>query len=246
MQYGPKIVTNGLVFYVNAADRKSYAGTGTTWQDISTNGLSGSSCLKGSPSPAYSSSNGGYLSTGAYNSGKYFDWGTNISAVNFTSSNFTIMVMFLPNSASFSGRTLGLFGYGRVFLRGYYMLISKTAASKLSFMTNGTGGGSNQQETRSSDFSVYSGKWVFLTVVRNGTSVRIYANNTDITETAGTHSNPASNTTNQLVLAASTETDVTTDSVFDGNFASFGMYNRALSTSELTQNFNSQRLRFGL
>ncbi|NCV08700.1 MAG: hypothetical protein EBW51_08960 [Actinobacteria bacterium] len=178
MQYGPKIVTNGLVFYVNAADRKSYAGTGTTWQDISTNGLSGSSCLKGSPSPAYSSSNGGYLSTGAFNSGKYFDWGTNISAVDFTSSNFTIMVMFLPNSASFSGRTLGLFGYGRVFLRGYYMLISKTAASKLSFMTNGTGGGSNQQETRSSDFSVYSGKWVFLTVVRNGTSVRIYANTT--------------------------------------------------------------------
>jgi len=35
---GPKIVTDGLVFYVDAANPKSYPGTGTVWYDLSSNG----------------------------------------------------------------------------------------------------------------------------------------------------------------------------------------------------------------
>jgi hypothetical protein len=242
MQYGPKIVTNGLVFYVNAADKASFSGSGSNnWKDISATSVSGASALKGSPS--FNASNGGYLTTGAYNSGKYFDWGTNISAVNFTSSNFTIMVMFLPNSSNFTGGHIGLFSYcGAGYSVGYSMVLSKGEYNKISFFTNNS---PNQQETRSSDFSVYSGKWVFLNVVRNGTSVRIYVNNVDITQTAGTHSNPTSNTTHQLVLAGDTQAGVV-GNTWDGNFASFGMYNRALSASELTQNFNAVRSRFGI
>ena len=41
MNYGPKTVTNGLVFCVDAADKNSYSGTGTTWNDISGNGNNG-------------------------------------------------------------------------------------------------------------------------------------------------------------------------------------------------------------
>jgi hypothetical protein len=241
MQYGPKIITNGLVFYVNAADKARFSGSGSNnWKDISTTGVSGASALIGSPS--FNASNGGYLTTGAYNSGKYFNWGTNISAVNFTSSNFTIMVMFFSNSSNFTGGQIGLFSYGLTPVRGYHLMISKVEYNKLSFFTNNF---PNQQETRSSDFSVYSGKWVFLTIVRNGTSVRIYANNVDITQTAGTHSDPASNTTSELILANETQGGAI-GFTWDGNFASFGMYNRALSASELTQNFNAVRSRFGI
>ena len=32
--YGKSIVTDGLVFYVDAANSKSYSGTGTTWTDL--------------------------------------------------------------------------------------------------------------------------------------------------------------------------------------------------------------------
>jgi len=35
---GPKIVTDGLVLALNAADKNSYPGSGTTWYDISGNG----------------------------------------------------------------------------------------------------------------------------------------------------------------------------------------------------------------
>ena len=105
----------------------------------------------------------------------------------------------------------------------------------------------NSQETISSDFSVYSGQWVLLSFVRSGSSIKIYANTTDITETAGTHVNPVSNTTNPLVLNAVTQFASTVDSfVLDAYFASFMMYSKALSVSELSRNFDSTRRRFSL
>lgn len=36
--YNPRIVTDGLIMYVDAANSKSYSGSGTTWTDISGNG----------------------------------------------------------------------------------------------------------------------------------------------------------------------------------------------------------------
>ena len=39
--YGPKIVTDGLVLCLDAADRNSYPGSGSTWYDLSGNGKNG-------------------------------------------------------------------------------------------------------------------------------------------------------------------------------------------------------------
>jgi len=235
---GPKIVTSGLVFCANAADKKSYIGSGTSWKDLTQYSANGT--INGSM--AFSSNNGGYLIGGVYNTGKYISWGTGLSQVNFTSSDFTISIMFNPASDNFDGGHRGVFGYGGYTARGYYTMISKVVPNKLSFFTNGSG---NQQETRSSTFSVYSGQWILLSFVRSGSSVKIYVNTTDITETAGTHVNPASNTTNPLVLASATQFD-TLDSVFNANYASFMIYNKALSASELSRNFDSMRRRFSL
>ena len=38
---GPKIVTSGLVLALDAADKNSYKGTGTTWRDLSGNNNTG-------------------------------------------------------------------------------------------------------------------------------------------------------------------------------------------------------------
>jgi hypothetical protein len=45
--HGPKIVRDGLVLYLDAADKTSYPGSGTTWYDLSGNGFHHS--LSGSP-----------------------------------------------------------------------------------------------------------------------------------------------------------------------------------------------------
>ncbi len=38
---GPKTITNGLVLYLDAANKKSYPGSGTTWTDLSGNVYNG-------------------------------------------------------------------------------------------------------------------------------------------------------------------------------------------------------------
>ena len=38
---GPRVVTDGLVLALDAADKNSYPGSGTTWNDISGNGWNG-------------------------------------------------------------------------------------------------------------------------------------------------------------------------------------------------------------
>ena len=55
--YGPRIVTDGLVLALDAADRNSYPGSGTNWFDLSGNGNTGTL----TNGPTYSSANGGSL-----------------------------------------------------------------------------------------------------------------------------------------------------------------------------------------
>ena len=56
--YGPTVVTDGLVLALDAADRNSYPGSGTTWTDLSGNGNNGTL----DNSVTYTSNNGGGLS----------------------------------------------------------------------------------------------------------------------------------------------------------------------------------------
>ena len=55
--YGPRIITDGLVLCLDAADKNSYPGNGTTWSDLSGNGNNGT-LING---PAFNSSNLGSL-----------------------------------------------------------------------------------------------------------------------------------------------------------------------------------------
>jgi hypothetical protein len=52
-----KIVTNGLVLALDAADKNSYPGSGTTWRDMS--GNNSNSTLTNSPT--FNSANGGSI-----------------------------------------------------------------------------------------------------------------------------------------------------------------------------------------
>lgn len=54
---GPSIVKDGLVLYLDAANVKSYPGTGTTWNDLSGNGNNGT-LVNG---PTFNTGNGGSL-----------------------------------------------------------------------------------------------------------------------------------------------------------------------------------------
>jgi len=77
---GPKIVRDGLVLSLDAADRNSYVSGSTTWRDLSGNNNSGSL----TNGPTFSSANGGVIVLDGAND--YID-----VPINLTNTNYTIM-----------------------------------------------------------------------------------------------------------------------------------------------------------
>jgi hypothetical protein len=95
---GPKIVTNGLVLALDAADRNSYPGSGTTWRDISGNNYSGS-LINGT---SFNSSNGGVFSFDGV------DDYLSLPNMNYsTSSNTTIEILMKITETSIRTPTAG-------------------------------------------------------------------------------------------------------------------------------------------
>ncbi len=77
---GPNIITNGLILELDAANRKSYPGSGTTWTDLSGNGNTGTL----TNGPTFSSANGGSIVFDGVDD--YVNCG-NASSLNFERTN---------------------------------------------------------------------------------------------------------------------------------------------------------------
>ena len=90
---GPDVIDTGLVLALDAADRNSYPGSGTTWRDLSGNGRNGT--LNG---VGYNSANGGSLSFDGVNA--YVDFGNSSVFNQSGGKSFTITCWALFNSAT--------------------------------------------------------------------------------------------------------------------------------------------------
>lgn len=120
VNYNPGIVTDGLVLCVDAANSKSYPGTGTTWNDISSSALN----CDLNPSPTY-------------NSDGYFV---------FDGTNDQVYVTGLPAMTSYSvesvhyrtGESLvGATGYSTIFGSGGSNRLLVTSSNLLAQMGGG-------------------------------------------------------------------------------------------------------------
>jgi hypothetical protein len=89
--YSPKIVTDGLVLYLDAANSKSYPGSGTTWGDLSRSQNNGA-LVNG---PTFSSANNGILTFNGSNQS------ANMSAAagTFGTGDFTISFWWKSTAA---------------------------------------------------------------------------------------------------------------------------------------------------
>jgi hypothetical protein len=101
LSHNPRIVTDGLVLCLDAANPKSYSGSGTTWKDLSGNGNNGT-LVNG---VGYNSGNGGSLSFDGVND--YVDLSS--STYNYTTQN-SILIAFKPSNV--------LNRWGEVFQKG--------------------------------------------------------------------------------------------------------------------------------
>lgn len=220
-KYSPQIVTSGLVLALDAANRNSYPRTGTSWYDLSGNANTGTL----TNGPTFSNTNGGTIVfPGNVDNRVQTSYGP-------TFTNFTISLWFKDNNSVQYGRLLD-----KSYTGGFWLGRNGSTA-------NSWGGGILES---SPPYGIYltltDGQWHFLTSIRSGTSHILYGDG-------------ITNTTNNVV--SSTALDTTTLAIggwsgglgsqqFTGNISTVMMYNRALSTTEVLQNYNATKSRFGL
>jgi len=214
------IVTSGLAMHLDASNASSYPGSGTTWTSL-VNGYTGSM----GTGVGYSSSNSGVITfNGAGTS--YVNFYASASALSATTNNFSVEAWYQSNN-NFPGiiRT-GISSSGFVF--GYYSGTA-TAWKVTKYGVIDLSAGTIPQNTA----------WHQVVLTYSSTTgTRVYVD--------GALSGSAVN--NNTNLAAGNEFSVgRSESVtMNGSMGIFRWYSSVLSATDVLQNFNANRSRYGI
>lgn len=222
---GLKIITDSLLVQLSADDYIS----GTSW--AYKNLLNYSAKLSGNP--GYTDlSYGSYLDFDGVDDFAYLDQ-TNL---NFTTGDFSICMWVRLNSLSTnqSGQGPCLFYKGYYRASGYYLSVN--TAGGLSFVTNQAGA---NQVSASNTGVIGINNWYFIAVTRQGNSVRLYVNGTDVTSTAGSHVNPALATADPKIGLYDQSSSYKIYARIKLGY--FIAYSKKLSAIEVNQNFNATK-----
>ena len=221
----PNIVKNGLVFALDAANTRSYPGTGTVWTDLSQVGNNGT-LVNG---PTFNTANGGSIVFDGTND--YVNLG-NPQILNFgDSSSYSIcfwLIKFTP-------------------FKNYDEIISKGVSGnqRIHFLIDSTGK-LFRWDAFSTDGLVLN-KWTNITYTYNSSGIN---SGTEIFYLDGiqtsirTGSMPSWASSNDIWLGYHAISGGSWP--FNGRIAQTLIYNKALLATEVLQNFNAQKGRFGL
>ena len=233
--YGPRIVTDGLIACLDAANTKSYPRSGTVWRDISGNGRNGTL----TNGPTFSAANGGsIIFDGVDDFVECGNFADNLGEMTISAwFNVTNTWSGYTTIASKISSFLDGAGWGFTFISG----------AKLGFFTQQAGGASYRFFNTNDDLStnVWTHGAATLTGGVNGT-IQIYVNGIARTlqnQSVGTVTNTSTATPFRIGYWAN-QSGVSR--YFGGNIANVSIYNRALSPNEILQNYNATKGRFKL
>jgi hypothetical protein len=221
----PPIVTSGIVSNLDASFVSSYPKTGTTWYDLSGNAYSGATTNVGI---SYNSGIPGFLNL---NDGYIENIGTT-SSFSFIQNTavFTISALVRLTDLSVSRSLMSTFRNGpgeRGFSLGY-----NTTGNSLEFqMTNGS---NYIFSNLGSDFFV-ANTWVFVTIVGDGSTIYYYKNG--IFQTSSESLGTLSTGNSARILSIGKSEAIPNNWI--GDISQTLIYNRALSSSEVLQNYNA-------
>jgi hypothetical protein len=223
---GPDIVTDGLVLHLDAANRKSYPGSGTSWNDLSGNGNTGT--LTGGV--GYNSANGGYLTfdgTNDYVNVPHSD------SLNITGNTTTFGGWIYSNTSTkyqlFVVKSTGA-------SRQYGMFLSQEGLFKMYIILNGVVVEGNV--TLSSPWTSFA--WNYILLVYNGSTIKIYINGSEVYSASAAGNILGS--TNPVRIGW----DPGQGFALVGSISQVSIYNRALTAQEIQQNYNALKGRYGL
>jgi hypothetical protein len=242
----PNIVTDGLVLYLDAANTKSYPGSGTTWVNLvnSSNGT----LING---PTFNSSNGGSITLDGTND--YINFLTFFTS-NYWSENGDWTVSSFHNitgnvggntrSAIFANQRYssetdngGPGGFGVNLISGNYCMN----------LTYDNGLGTTTSYEAHTLIPIVTGSLIEITYTWDGNAktAKAYKNGILISTTTN-----ASYKWSPRSIGITPRVGISTQggwgNYFPGVIYNLRVWNRALNSTEITQNYNSTKTRFGL
>jgi hypothetical protein len=221
--HSPKIVTDGLVLCLDAANKKSYSGTGSVWTDLS-NRSSNATLVS---SPTFSSNNKGIIQ---FNGSTQYAISNSINA-SFTALTFIVFFYRITNGASGAGILFNRGGGGST----TGMNICYPNLNNLGYHWNDDDG----TYLYDSGLSIPLNAWSYCALSVNSTSALFCVNGNFINRI---YSHASTTIGAGLQIGA----DVPTNRYYQSNFALAYLYNRALSSNEILQNYNALKGRFNL
>jgi len=227
--YNPRTVTDGLVLYLDAANPKSYPGSGTVWTDLSGNGNDGT-LVNG---VGYNSANNGSMVFDG--SDDYVTTSNQLDPIAYglfadSTSFWSVSSWFLPDTSNSAAGAITSKG-GGIGGQATYVVWEEGTALKVRLR-----GGTILDITTS-----LTSNWNEVVITWDGTSAKAYLNGLYISDIViGSFSKQTNNF--NMGAAGGTGTGVR----YLGRISDTKVYNRALSSSEIQQNFNALRGRFGI
>jgi hypothetical protein len=218
---GPNIVVDGLVLSLDAANTKSYPGTGTVWSDLSRNGNNGTL----TNGPTFNAGNGGNIVFDGVN-----DFISILGSTSITTATLLIWVYrngAQPNYAGlFYSRGTSVSGIG------FY-----GTTNNLSYTWNNAPNTYNFN----SGLLVPNLQWSMCAVSVSASNAVLYVGSSNGLLSSTNNISHSSSIINALRIASDNFW-----SPFKGSVSNAMFYNRALSQTEILQNFNTTKGRFGL
>jgi hypothetical protein len=223
--FSPKVITEGLILYLDAANTKSYPGNGTAWTDLSRGGNNGTL----TNGPTFNSENMGSIVFDGVN-----DY-INFSSLNPITSNNPFTLCSWLNVKTHSTYGISLF-------------IGNAAANQSAYLgyvaaaQNGTPnsiGGGFYGINLGSGILPNTG-WHYVTLSYDSNNIIIYVDGVSRTTRSGYNAS-LTNTSIQIGRA-----NTGTPYSFNGNVGISQIYNRAIPSTEILQNYNATKTRFGL
>jgi len=225
LSHSPSIVTDGLVLYLDAANRKSYPGTGTAWGNLTT--ISSTGTLENNPT--YSTVNLGNFS---------FD-GTDdrvlISCNNSTIRTFNSSTHFVVKLPVYSGGQRCILSY-RTGVGAGDLYIGKISSGIFCYY--------NQLSNPATIYgNIVNDTTVIVTITCDATNnlLNTYINGS----LAGSASRTGWVSSYHTSFYLGWDPGGTNEYML-GNFYQFAHYAKVLSLEEIQQNFNALRGRFGI
>lgn len=231
--FSPKIVTDGLVLYLDAANPKSYVSGSTTWRDISRGGNNGT-LVNG---PTFDSGNGGNI---------VFDGVDDYSRIEFntlfngsSSDSFSIEIIFKRNSLVY-GNADSLYQMGNGGLTD----------ARIYFWFDDNSNGSMAINYYTQSGVLNGDRYVVLDSQLDDLNyhhaVQVVNKETSLMTGYWDGINKGSGGIISNSFTSDVYFDIAGQNYCDATIGIVRIYNRALTATEITQNYNATKTRFGL